>query len=162
MSRPRETDSKWNSSAEVKASIEDGKAWIVTFRIPMKDPSAFVGQNQIWTMNVYRTRPARGQDPLLEYSWAVMGSSSFNAPAEFGTIKGINVPKREDGVTRINEAGTARAHAGKVRFYRPRHLRIEKRGAICPGTAHSPAHSRFPRTGWDSSSRSIYPACSAR
>jgi len=96
----RGDDSGWNSAATVKTSIRKDKAWIATIRIPMADLEAYVGPDQTWTMNINRSRPARGGDGLMEYAWSVMNSTAFRSPAEFGVVKGVTVPERKDGVTR--------------------------------------------------------------
>jgi lysophospholipase L1-like esterase len=92
--------SAWNSSAEAKTSIQKNKAWIVTFKVPMREISAYVGKDQNWTLNINRSRQPRGGDPLLEYSWAVLNSNQYHSPREFGIMKDVDVPKRDDGVTR--------------------------------------------------------------
>lgn len=96
---PRSRSVEWNSTAEVKASVDAGKSWTVTLRIPLKDMGAFVGDGQSWAMNIYRTRPAQGGDPAQEYAWAVMNTNDYHSPMDFGVVEGVNVPKREDGVT---------------------------------------------------------------
>ena len=97
-------DSAWNGDVTVKTAIQKGKAWTATIKIPMTDLSAYVGNDQTWTMNINRSRPARGGDRLMEYSWSVMNSTKFQSPAEFGIVTGIHVPERKDGVTRIRKA----------------------------------------------------------
>jgi len=104
----RDKQPSWNSAAEVKAAIDKGKAWTVTFKIPLKELPTWVGEDQAWTMNVYRTRPARGGDPTLQYSWSVMNGEDYHAPLEFGMVTGIDIPRREDGVTRVREGGAPR------------------------------------------------------
>jgi len=100
----RDRQASWNSSAEAKASIEKGKAWTATLRVPLKEIDAYAGENQTWTLNVNRSRQPRGGDPLLEYSWAIMNSNNYQSPQEFGVVKGVNVPRRDDGVTRVRQA----------------------------------------------------------
>jgi len=97
----RDKQPSWNSSAEAKASIDEGKAWTVVLKIPMKDLPAHIGEDQVWTMNVYRTRPARDDDETLMYSWSMMREADYHAVSEFGVVAGINVPSRADGVTRV-------------------------------------------------------------
>ena len=97
----RDRQAEWDSTAEVKATIQRGKAWIATFEIPMKEISAYVGEDQIWTMNIYRSRPARAGEPALQYSWSIMGSCDYHAIDEFGVVTGVSVPRRNDGVTRV-------------------------------------------------------------
>jgi len=97
-------DKSWNSAAVAKAAIIPGKGWSVTVRIPMKDLSAYVGTGQTWRVNICRNRPARGADAALEYSWALMSTSNYHSPREFGVVRGVNVPSREDGVTRVRKA----------------------------------------------------------
>jgi len=104
----RDKRPSWNSSAEAKTSIDQGKAWTVVLKVPLKDLPAYVGEDQVWTMNVYRTRPARGGDETLMYSWSVMREADYHAVAEFGVVAGINVPKRADGVTRVLADGVPR------------------------------------------------------
>ncbi len=97
----RNRDPAWNSSAGVRASIQNGRSWTATLKIPLKEIGAYAGEDQIWTLNVYRTRPARGDDPILQYSWSVMTEADYHADTEFGVVTGINVPRRADGVTRV-------------------------------------------------------------
>jgi lysophospholipase L1-like esterase len=104
----RDKNPAWNSSAEVRASIARGKSWTVTLKIPMKQLGAYVGDGQIWTMNIYRTRPARGGAPTLMYSWALMTEADYHASQEFGVVSGINVPRRADGVTRVRSGPAPR------------------------------------------------------
>lgn len=105
----------WNCSAEVKAAIDDGKAWTATLKIPMAELGAFVGDNLTWSLNLNRTRHPRGGDGLLEYSWAILKSKNFLSPSEFGVIEGIKIPKKEGGVTRVRTSKpiTAKAAEGK-------------------------------------------------
>lgn len=94
----------WDSSAEVKTSIVKNTCWIMTLRVPLKELGAYVGKNQRWLMNIFRSRqPHRKGEKLLEYSWSIMKSSNFHSPLEFGAVEGVNVPSREDGVTRSAE-----------------------------------------------------------
>lgn len=93
-------DAKWNGTAEVKAAVEEGKAWTATIRVPMNEIDAYVGKNQLWTMNIFRTRPKRGGDTALEYAWALMASNDYHSTGDFGMLYGVNVPKVEGGVTR--------------------------------------------------------------
>ena len=93
-------DKSYDSKAEAKAAVEKGKGWTVTLAIPLKDLGAYVGANQDWVLNLNRTRPARGGQPLLEWSWAIMGGSDYHAVADYGSVKGVTIAKRDDGVTR--------------------------------------------------------------
>lgn len=92
---------EWNSSAEVKTSVVKGRSWTAELKIPMKEVDAYVGEDQMWTMNIYRSRNARGGDPSLQYSWSIMSGDDYHAVREFGLVTGINVPRRADGVTRV-------------------------------------------------------------
>jgi hypothetical protein len=121
----RDKEPTWNSTAKVKAAIQEGKSWTVTLAIPMKELPTHVGDNQAWTVNVYRTRPARGGDQALMYSWSIMGEADYHATSEFGVLTGIDIPKRADGVTRVREGGVPRpmvrnrgVEAGGVIIYR--------------------------------------------
>jgi len=121
----RNKEPSWNTSAEVKASIERGKSWTVTLAIPMKELPCYVGDGQAWTVNVYRTRPERGGDKTLMYAWSIMSQPDYHATAEFGVVTGIDIPKRADGVTRVREGGPPRptvrnrgVEAGGVTVYR--------------------------------------------
>ena len=96
-------DKSWNGTPEIKISIDENKSWTATVRISLREISAYVGEDQTWTMNFYRTRQKRGEDPLMEYSWAVMTSPKFHSPREFGVVRGVRVSKRDDGVTRIRK-----------------------------------------------------------
>ncbi len=96
----RKDDKSFNSSADVKASIDKGKGWTVTLAVPLKEVGACVGKGQTWVLNLNRTRPARGGKAMLEWPWAVMASSDYHSVADFGNITGVDIPKRADGVTR--------------------------------------------------------------
>jgi len=96
-------DTAWNSSAVVKTSTEQGKGWTVTMSVPLKELSAFVGENQTWVMNLNRTRPARGGVGAGEWSWAIMGSSDYHQVRDYGQVKGVKIARRDDGVTRTAE-----------------------------------------------------------
>lgn len=120
-----EKDSSWNSSAEARCSVEQGQAWTMTFRVPLKELDAYVGTGQTWTVNIHRSRQPRGGSPLLEYSWAIMNSTQFHSPDEFGIVEGVSVPKRDNGVTRIRETpppapltSETGAESGGVTVYR--------------------------------------------
>ncbi len=91
----------WNSSAEVKTSVVKGRSWTAILKIPMKDIDAFVGDDQMWTLNIYRSRNARGDDPSLQYSWSIMTGDDYHAAREFGLVTGVNVLRCTDGVTRV-------------------------------------------------------------
>jgi hypothetical protein len=97
----RDKNPSFNSTAEVKAQVEKGKAWTVTLKVPMKEIKAYVGDDQMWTLNIYRSRPSRGGDKNMQYSWAVMGDDDYHNVREFGVVTGVKVPKTEAGVTRI-------------------------------------------------------------
>ena len=97
----RDRHREWNSSAEVKTSIVNGRSWTAVLKIPMKEIDAYVGEDQMWTMNIYRSRNARGGDPSLQYSWSIMNGDDYHAAREFGLVTGVNVPRRVDGVTRV-------------------------------------------------------------
>jgi hypothetical protein len=96
----RRDDKSYNTSAAVKASIQQGKGWTVTMAVPLSQLGAYVGRGQTWTVNLNRTRPARGGQPMMEWSWAIMGSSDYHQVHDFGRITAVNIPRREDGVTR--------------------------------------------------------------
>ncbi len=120
----RGKDASWTSTAEARTSIERGRSWTAVLRIPMRELGASVGEDQSWTMNIYRTRPARGGDPVLQYSWSIMTDADYHAAGEFGVVYGVNVPRRDDGVTRAREGGAAKplppnrgAEAGGVTVY---------------------------------------------
>ncbi|MBL7039364.1 MAG: hypothetical protein ISR77_12095 [Pirellulaceae bacterium] len=92
---------EWNSSAEVKTSVVKGRSWTAVLKIPMKEIDAYVGEDQMWTMNIYRSRNARGGDPSMQYSWSIMTGDDYHAAREFGIVTGVNVPRRADGVRRV-------------------------------------------------------------
>ncbi len=104
----RNKDPKWDSGAEARASIDRGKSWTVVLKIPLRSLGAFVGDGQMWTVNIYRTRHARGSSPTLMYAWAVMTEADYHASSEFGVVSGINVPRRTDGVTRTRSGPAPR------------------------------------------------------
>jgi len=97
----RDKRREWNSSAEVKTSVAKGRSWTAVLKIPMKEIDAYVGEGQMWTMNIYRSRNSRGGDPSLQYSWSIMSGDDYHAAREFGLVTGVNVPRRADGVTRV-------------------------------------------------------------
>ncbi len=109
----REKEGSWNSTARAAGSIQEGVSWTVTVCIPMKEILAYVGSNQQWRLNINRTRPARGADPVIEYSWAVMRSSMYHSPEDFGRVLGVNVPRLEDGVMRAQETSSISFEAEK-------------------------------------------------
>jgi len=93
-------DKSYNADVKVKASVQKGKGWTVTLAVPLKDLGAYVGKDQAWVINLYRTRPARGGKGMMEWAWSVMASNDYHSVADFGRITGVNVPERKDGVTR--------------------------------------------------------------
>lgn len=107
----RDKQPSFDATAEAKTSIDQRKAWTVVLKIPLGDLPAYVGEDQVWTMNVYRTRPARGDDETLMYSWSVMREADYHAVSEFGVVAGIDIPKRADGVTRVLAGGAQRPAA---------------------------------------------------
>ena len=90
----------WNCNVEVKTSIEKNKRWIVTARFPLKELSAYVGTDQMWVVNVNRNTKPRGGKRLAALSWSLMEKTDWHAVNDYGSIDGVNVPKRPDGVTR--------------------------------------------------------------
>jgi hypothetical protein len=110
---PQKDDVSFNSSAAVKTALAKNQDWTVTMSVPLKEIGAYVGQNQTWTLNLNRTRPARGDAPLAEWSWAIMSSNDFHQVADFGQVTGVNVPLREDGVTRAASAAPPPPQAEK-------------------------------------------------
>jgi len=99
-SSSKRDDTSYDADAVVKTSIEPGKQWTATLSVPLNELAAYVGDDQTWVVNLNRTRPARGQLGLTEWSWAVMGSNDYHQVLDYGQIKGVNIPKRDDGVTR--------------------------------------------------------------
>lgn len=97
----RDRHREWNSSAEVETSVAKGRSWTAVLKIPMKEIDAYVGEDQMWTMNIYRSRNSRGGDPSMQYSWSIMTGDDYHAAREFGLVTGVNVPRRADGVTRV-------------------------------------------------------------
>ena len=96
----RRDDASWNSTAAVKACVVPNERWTVTLAVPLKELAACVGENQTWVMNLNRTRPARGNTPAAEWSWAILGSNDYHQVLDYGRIEGVRIPRREDGVTR--------------------------------------------------------------
>jgi hypothetical protein len=96
---------EWNSTAKAVASIDQGKAWTAVLRIPLKNLPAYVGEDQTWTMNIYRTRPERHGDKTLMYSWSIMREADYHAVSQFGVVAGVDIPRRSDGVTRVLAEG---------------------------------------------------------
>mgnify|MGYP005834155011 CR=1 FL=1 len=93
-------DTAWNSTAVARAAIEPGKGWTATMTVPLKELGAFVGENQTWVVNLNRTRPARGGQGIAEWSWAVMSSNDYHQARDYGQVRGVRIPRRDDGVTR--------------------------------------------------------------
>ncbi len=96
----KQYDTSYNAGVEVKAAVRKPKGWSVTLAVPLKDLGAYVGKDQTWTVNLNRTRPARGGRPMGEWSWAIMGSNDYHQVTDYGRITGVTIPKRADGVTR--------------------------------------------------------------
>lgn len=96
----RDRNQSWNSEAKVKTAVQDGKSWTATLAIPLKDLQAYVGEGQTWVVNLYRTRPARGDAGMQEYAWSIMGGTDYHQVLDFGRIIDVTVPCRNDGVTR--------------------------------------------------------------
>jgi lysophospholipase L1-like esterase len=94
-------DRSWNSTAEVKASIEKNKRWILTAKFPLKELSAYVGNDQMWSMNLNRNRSGAAKRQSLHLAWSVMEKTDWHAVNDYGMIDGVNIPKRADGVTRV-------------------------------------------------------------
>jgi len=120
----RNRQAGWNSSAEAKAAIQPGKSWTVTLKVPLNELGAYVGDDQMWTMNVYRSRSARGDELPLQYSWSIMSGNDYHAELEFGIVTGISVPRRPGGVTRVRSTPAPRPivmnpgrEEGGVRIY---------------------------------------------
>jgi hypothetical protein len=91
----RDKDAAWNSTARVAAAVADGQRWTATLAIPLAEVGGFVGENQSWGLNVNRVRSRGGV-----WSWAVLTTCDFHQRGEFGVVTGVNVPRRDDGVTR--------------------------------------------------------------
>ncbi|KPK81658.1 MAG: hypothetical protein AMJ81_10460 [Phycisphaerae bacterium SM23_33] len=91
----------WDSSAKVAAAITPSQGWTVTLSVPLAELGAYVGTGQTWIMNLNRTVPGpTPSSPAAEWSWAIMGSNDYHQVLDYGQIRGVNVPRREDGVTR--------------------------------------------------------------
>ena len=120
----REKQAGWNSSAKAAATVEQGKSWTATLSVPMSELGAYVGDDQLWTLNIHRSRKARGGRPGLQYSWSIMSDVDYHAASEFGLLSGVNVPQRAGGVTRIRSTPAPRPavmnqgrEVGGVRVY---------------------------------------------
>ena len=99
--RPKQENYGWNSSAVVRATVQDNTRWTVTLSVPLTELGAYVGEKQTWVANLNRTNPGPNPSrPIAEWSWAILGSSDYHQIADFGRITGVSVPKRADGVTR--------------------------------------------------------------
>ena len=94
----RDKDPAWNSTATVAVTVAPGKRWVATLAIPLAEVGAYVGENQPWVLNVNRFRP----DGRV-WSWAVLAECDFHRRRDFGLVTGVNVPRRDDGVTRMAE-----------------------------------------------------------
>lgn len=93
-------DTSYDSGAAAKATVQPGKGWTVTLSVPLKDVGAYVGEGQTWIMNLNRTKPGAGGQAAAEWSWAIMGSNDYHQVLDYGQVKGVKVPRRDDGVTR--------------------------------------------------------------
>jgi hypothetical protein len=125
----RDKNPAFNSTAEVKAHVEQGKGWTVTLAIPMREIGAYVGEDQMWTLNIYRSRPAHGAERPMQYSWSIMSDADYHNVREFGVVTGVRVPKLEGGVTRVRAAPAPRrviprrgTEAGGVTVYYKTHF----------------------------------------
>ncbi len=96
----KKDDASYDSGAAVKAAVQKGSGWTVTMSVPLKELGAYVGANQTWVMNLNRTKPGPGPQALAEWSWAIMATNDYHQVLDYGQVQGVNVPRREDGVTR--------------------------------------------------------------
>lgn len=93
----------WDSKSLVKTSVEKDKGWTVTLAVPLQTLDAYVGKDLTWGVNIVRYRPARGGEPAMQSSWAVLPVWDFGQPHAFGRVRGIDIPSRPDGVTQTRE-----------------------------------------------------------
>ena len=93
-------DRSYDSGATVKASIQKGVGWTVTLSVPLKSLGAYLGSGQIWPLNLNRTRPARGGQAAIEWSWAVLGRNDYHQVLDYGRLEGVTIIRRAGGVTR--------------------------------------------------------------
>jgi hypothetical protein len=94
----------WNSSAEVKAGIEKDERWVLTVKIPLKELGAYVGDDQVWAMNLNRNRSGGKNRKSFHLSWSIMTKTDWHQVNDYGMVTGVRVPKRADGVTRTASA----------------------------------------------------------
>lgn len=87
---PRQGDRDWNSNPKIAVKLGE-KAWTLTLSVPLKDFGPKQGENQTWKFNLNRTRPARGEAPERELSWAPLPSSNYHDPDAFGELTGIRI-----------------------------------------------------------------------
>jgi hypothetical protein len=99
--RGAHTDRSWNSSAVVKATVQRNKRWTVTAAIPLKELSAYVGDDLDWTLNINRNRKGAPGRQRGMFAWSIMESTDWKAVNDYGVIEGVRIPKRPDGVTRV-------------------------------------------------------------
>ena len=74
----------WNPKIEVKASRESDY-WVVEMVVPLAEISANIPRPQ-WRMNIGRSRPARGDAPAQEVSWAILNSTSSHTYQKFHAV----------------------------------------------------------------------------
>ena len=78
-----QSDSKWNSSAEVATSKEDG-AWVVEMKIPLKEIKADLEAHRTWGLQMGRQRPRLGE--RNSYQWSPTFWYGNTLPSFFGTL----------------------------------------------------------------------------
>ena len=75
-------------SPQVEALTEKGeKCWTCEVRIPfdqIKLGDAALNKKTLWRLNLYRTRPERGAEPLMETGWSPPGSNRYHCASKFG------------------------------------------------------------------------------
>ena len=93
-------DRGWNADVKVAVSAQAGRNWKVALSISYKDLGAYAGHDQTWRFNATRTRKARGDEPLQEYTWSELPRAEFQLPDAFGVIEHVEVPGPASGTAR--------------------------------------------------------------
>ena len=83
---PPKANRGWNADVKTAAGGEPGKNWKVAVAISLKDLGAQAGADQIWSLNLTRSRKETSE----EYSWAKL-SGNFHHPELFGELRGMDI-----------------------------------------------------------------------
>ncbi|MFB3893627.1 MAG: prolyl oligopeptidase family serine peptidase [Phycisphaerae bacterium] len=82
----RALQEEWSPRVAV-AACKDKDGWSVEIRLPFDqiklDPAAKEGKT-LWRLNICRSRPARGEDGNILWTWSRLDGRSFQSAARFG------------------------------------------------------------------------------